>query len=54
MNNKRIKNLSKCQETMIIQQETYEGICTIKIIIKSMVLIHQDKEIQVFFNKLIS
>ena len=49
-----MKNLSKCQETMIIKQETYEVICAMKIIINLMVLIHHGKELQVFFNKLIS
>ena len=32
-NKKPMKNFRKCQETMIKQQETYQIICTIKIII---------------------
>ena len=42
------------QETMDIQQETYQIICVTKTIKNSLGLIFQDKEILVFFNKLIS
>ena len=38
----------------IMQQETYLIICTIKNIIKSLVLVYQEKQIRVFINKLIS
>ena len=38
--NKRLKNLSKCQETIIIQQEAYLIILFIKTIIKSLVMIY--------------
>ena len=37
-----------------MQQETYLIICTIKNIIKSLVLVYQEKQIRVFINKLIS
>ena len=45
-NKKRIKNLSKYQETMITKQETYQIICTIKNTINLFVQIYQDKEVQ--------
>ena len=38
----------------IMQQETYLIICIIKNIIKSLVLVYQEKQIRVFVNKLIS
>ena len=52
-NNKRMKNLSKCQELMIIQQKIYKIFRVIKIIINLLVEIYQDKQIRIFFNKLI-
>ena len=48
-----MKNLSKCQETMIIQKGNYI-ICTIKIIINLLVLIYEDQKTQKFLKKLIS
>ena len=30
--NKRMKNLSKCQEMVTIQQEIYQPVCTVKIL----------------------
>ena len=39
-----MKNLLKCQETMIIQQETNLIFYITKIHIKSLVLTFQDKE----------
>ena len=36
-NKKRMKNLSKCQEMMTIQQEIYQVICIIKIIVNALV-----------------
>ena len=36
-NNKRMKNLSKCQELMIMQQEIYKMFRVIKIIINLLV-----------------
>ena len=51
-NKKRLKNMLKRQEMMTIQHETYQTICTIKIIINSFALIYQDKQLQVLFNKL--
>ena len=52
-NKTHMKNLLKCQEIMTMQQETYYIICTIKIIMNAIVFICQDKQIQVFFHKLI-
>ena len=49
-----MKNLSKCQETMIVQKGNYYIICTIKIIINLLVLIYEDQKTQKFLNKLIS
>ena len=49
-----MKNLFKSQEIMILQLETLYNICITKIIIKSLALISQDKQIQAFLNKLIS
>ena len=40
---KCMKNLSKCQEMMTIQQEIYWIICIIKHIISSLVLIFDKK-----------
>ena len=48
-----MKNLSKFQETMIIQQETYESTHFIKTMINSLVLIYRNKQIKVFLKKLI-
>ena len=53
-NKKRMKSFSKCHETMTLQQETYDIICTVKNIINSLIKIYHDKQIQVFRNKLIS
>ena len=39
-----IRKLSKCQGTMIILQETYYIICTIKNIVNLLVYIYQDKQ----------
>ena len=52
-NKKRIKNVSKFQEIMIIQQEIYYVICFFKNIINSLLLTYQDRQIQVFLDKLI-
>ena len=49
-----MKNLSKCQETMIIQQGNYYIICTIKIIVNLLILIYEDQKTQASLNKLIS
>ena len=49
-----MKNLSKCQETMIVQKGNYYIICTIKIIINLLVLIYEDQKTQKFLKKLIS
>ena len=48
-----MKNLPKYQDTKIMQQETCKIIFTLKII-KIIGKIFQDKEIQLFLNKLIS
>ena len=48
-NNKRSKNLSKCQEMMTIEKETYQIICTAKVIIDLLLLIYQNKETKVCF-----
>ena len=42
-NQRPIKNLSKCQEMMTLQQEIYWTICIIENIINSLVEIYQDK-----------
>ena len=41
-----MKCLSKCQEIMTMQEETYQIICIIKIIINLLALIYQDKNAQ--------
>ena len=50
-NKKRMKNLSKFDEMMVIQQEIYWIICIIKSIINSLVQTYLDKQIRVFFSK---
>ena len=50
-NKKRMKNLSKCQEIIIIQQEIYQIFGIIKIHINLLVYIYQDKQIQAFLKK---
>ena len=49
-----MKNLLKCQEVMTIRMKIYWIFCTIKIFINLLAQVHQDKEIQLFLNKLIS
>ena len=49
---KRMKSLLKCQEMMAIQQETYLIFYIIKIIL-TLVWIHLDKQIGVFYKTLI-
>ena len=48
------KILSNCEETMTIQQETYQIARIIKIIINLFTQIYQGKKIQLFLKKLIS
>ena len=43
----------KTIKMMFIEQEIYQNICMIKIIINLLVQIYQDKQIQIFLNKLI-
>ena len=43
----------KTIKMMFIQQEIYQNICMIKIIINLLVQIYQDKQIHIFLNKLI-
>ena len=43
-----MKNLLKCQEVMITQQEIYQIICMIKNNINVLVQIYQGKQIQIF------
>ena len=52
-NKKHMKNLLKCQEMLTIQNEIYSIICIIRNIITLLALIYQDKQIQIFLNKLI-
>ena len=49
-----MKNLLKCQEVMTIRMKIYWIFCTIKICINLLAQVYQDKEIQLFLNKLIS
>ena len=46
-----MKNLSKCQEVMTLQQEIYWIISNIKIIINLLALIYQEKRVQIILNK---
>ena len=48
-----MKNFLKCQETMTIQQEVYLIFYTIKVNIKSLLLIYHDRQVHAFLNKLI-
>ena len=50
---KRMENLLKCQEMMIMQQEIYWIVCIIKIFMNLFVEIYQDKKIRIFLKKLI-
>ena len=43
----------KTSKMVFMQQEMYQNICMIKIIINLLVQIYQDKQIQIFLNKLI-
>ena len=53
-NKNHTKNLLKYPEMVTIQHEAYCIICIIKNIIKLLVLINQDNQIQAFLRKLIS
>ena len=53
-NEKRIKNLLKCQATITIQQESYQITYIIKITINLLVQIHRGKQVRQFLNQLIS
>ena len=48
-----MKNFLKCQEAMTILMKIYWIFCTIKIFINVLAQVYQDKEIQLFLNKLI-
>ena len=50
---KRMENLLKCQEMMIMQQGIYWIVCIIKIFVNLFVEIYQDKKIRIFLKKLI-
>ena len=46
-----MNNSLKCQEMMSTQQESYQIIRIIKIIIDLLAMINQEKQILVFLNK---
>ena len=47
-NKKLMKNLSKCQEIMVLEWETYQIFCIVKNIRNSLVFNYQDKQMQAF------